>query len=76
MVNRVRKPSPDALRTALAQLAQAEATLVANQAAFVAQLGQTRRESEERFQHIETMLLRLLEVIPDALREKIGIGKK
>jgi len=72
----LRKAQADPLQAALVQLAQAEATLVANQAAFVAQLGQTRRESEERFQHIETMLVRLLEVIPDALREKIGIQKK
>jgi hypothetical protein len=73
---KLRKAQADPLQAALVQLAQAEATLVANQAAFVAQLGQTRRESEERFQHIETMLVRLLEVIPDALREKIGIQKK
>jgi len=87
---KVRKGPSDGLRAALVQLAQAEAVLVANQAAFVAQQSEftreiaearkdteaLRRESTERFQHIETLLLRLLEVIPDALREKIGIQKK
>jgi hypothetical protein len=80
---KVRKAEADPLRAALVQLALAEATLVANQAAFVAQQGevsreiaQVRKETQERFQHIEAMLLRLLEVIPDALREKIGIQKK
>jgi hypothetical protein len=73
---KVRKGVEDALQSALVQLAQAEATLVANQAAFVAQLSQTKHESDERFQRIESILLRLLEVIPDALREKIGLQKK
>jgi hypothetical protein len=87
---KVKKAPSDGLRAALAQLAQAEAVLVANQAAFVAQQGEftreialarkdteaLRRESAERFQHIESLLLRLLEVIPDALREKIGLQKK
>lgn len=86
----MRNVPEDPLRAALAQLAQAEATLVANQAAFVAQqsvfsreVAEARKETEalrrdmtERFQHIEAILLRLLEVLPDALREKIGIQKK
>jgi len=86
----VRAPRTDGLRAALLQLAQAEATLVANQAAFVAQMSQTnreiaearketqelRRESTERFQHIESILLRLVEVLPEAVRERIGIQTK
>ena len=82
MVN-VRKAPSDGLRSALAQLALAEATLVANQAAFVAQqsetnkeISQVRREATERFQHIETILLHLVEVLPEAVRERIGIQKK
>ncbi len=87
---KLRKSPVRGLRTALDQLVEAEATLVANQAALVALVGQTtrevaearkdtealRRESTERFHHIETMLLRLLEVLPEALRERIGIQKK
>jgi hypothetical protein len=80
---KVRKPRTDGLRAALLQLAQAEATLVANQAAFVAQISQTsretaelRRESAERIQHIESILLQLIEVLPEAVRERIGIQKK
>lgn len=80
---KVPKPRTDGLRAAFEQLTLAQATLVANQAALVAQVAESRketaelrREATERFQHIESILLRLLEVLPDALREKIGIQKK
>jgi hypothetical protein len=80
---KVRKAPEDALRAALTQLAQAEATLVANQATFVARISETTERYQhieslttERYQHIESLLLRLLEVLPDALRERIGIPKK
>ena len=87
---KVRKAPSSGLRTAFAQLAQAQATLVANQAALVAQMSETsreiaeaqketlalRRESTERFQHIESILLHLVEVLPEAVRERIGIQKK
>lgn len=73
---KVHKLAPDPLRTALAQLAQAEATLVANQAAFVAQMDRMSREVGERFQHIESILLRLVEVLPEVVPERIGLQKK
>ena len=87
---KVRRTPSDGIRAAFEQLAVAQATLVANQAALVAQMSETsreiaearkesaalRREATERFQHIESILLHLVEVLPEALRERIGIRKK
>ena len=80
---KMRKPRTDGIRAAFEQLALAQATLVANQAALVAQVADSRKESAElrreaaeRFQHIESLLLSLVEVLPEALRERIGIRKK
>ncbi len=86
----VRRSPSNGIRAAFEQLALAQASLVSNQAALVAQMSQTsreiaearketldlRRESTERFQHIETILLHLVEVLPEAVRERIGIQKK
>jgi hypothetical protein len=71
------------------RLEEALATLIQNQAAFVAQLHQRDREmaelqrvNSERFARIESILLehsrilaehtRILERLPEAVREKIG----
>ena len=54
------------------QLEQAMTLLIANQARFV----DSWSRIEERMNRIEHLLLRLLEVLPEALREKIGIKKQ
>jgi hypothetical protein len=66
-------------------LEEAVALLIQTQAAFVAQLAETSRESERRFAeikrelerlgHIEAMLMRherILTDLPEAIRQKIG----
>jgi len=66
-------------------LEEAVALLIQTQAAFVAQLAETTRESERRFSeikkqlehlgHIEAVLLRherILADLPEAIRQKIG----
>jgi hypothetical protein len=80
---KVRRPYEESLRATLDQIAQAEALLIANQAAFVANMNRfedeirrTRQQDLERFQRIESILLGLLEVLPEALRERIGFPKK
>jgi hypothetical protein len=65
-----------------AKLEDALATLIQNQAAFVSQLRENdrlhlelERETRERFARIESLLLehnRILENLPEAIREKIG----
>ena len=72
----------DHLREAQTSLVQAIATLAQNQTAFIAEMREIererrefKRESEERFQRIEAILelhTRLLEALPDAVREKMG----
>jgi hypothetical protein len=64
------------------RLDEAMALLIQNQAAFVAQMrendmrvAEIERESKERFARIEALLIehnRILERLPDTLREKIG----
>jgi hypothetical protein len=64
------------------RLDEAMALLINNQAAFVAQLrendrlrAELKRESDERFARIESLLLehnRILTALPDAIRDKIG----
>ncbi len=70
------------LAQAQAALVQAQAVLVQNQATLIAQMRETdarSRESErasaERFARIEALLIehnRILQALPDAIREKIG----
>ena len=70
------------MREAQANLVQAMATLAQNQTAFIAEMREIererrefKRESEERFQRIEAILelhTRLLEALPEAVREKMG----
>jgi hypothetical protein len=64
------------------RLEEALATLIQNQAAFIARLAETdarmaemNRQIEARFARIEALLLehnRFLQTLPDAIREKIG----
>lgn len=68
-------------------LSQAMVLLIRNQAAFIAQLSETNREAaqvrkemmdisrrtDERCARIESILLRLVEVLPEAVRDRIGI---
>ena len=70
------------LAEAQARLVVAHATLAENQASFLRELREIERErrgfertSEERFQRIEQILqlhTRLLEALPEAIREKMG----
>jgi hypothetical protein len=70
------------LEEAMAVLLQNTATLVQTQAAFVASMAENNRrwaESErnimERFSRVEAILIehnRILQALPDAIREKIG----
>jgi hypothetical protein len=72
----------ETFQQAQAALTQAQATLVLNQANFVAQmaeidarLAETNRLNAERFARIEALLLehnRILQALPDAIRDKIG----
>ncbi len=61
-------------------LGRAMALLINNQAAFVAQMREMDRQREElrkelveRVARIEAILLRLVEVLPEAVRDRIGI---
>ncbi len=66
----------------LAALMQLQATLMQNQVAFLsraeahdARLAEMDRRIEERFRRIEVLLIehnRMLQALPDAVREKIG----
>ena len=81
------QPRNGGLRASFERLADAQATLVGNQATLVAQMSETerqiaearketldlRRESTERFVRIETILLHLVDVLPEAVRERIGL---
>lgn len=73
------------LDEALATLIQNQATLVQNQAAFVSEMPENNRrhvEFKQRFARIEAQMekiirvlaehSRLLECLPDAIRDKIG----
>ena len=70
------------LQEAQANLTQALATLAQNQACFQSELREIERErlefqrhSEERFRRIEDILelhTRLLQALPEAVREKMG----
>jgi hypothetical protein len=72
----------DKLDEAMAALVQAQALLVQNQAAFQSQIIDLQRLNAERFARIEAILLdhsrilaehrRLLQALPDAVREKTG----
>ena len=72
------------LAQARTALVQARAVLVQNQAALVAQVRQKeaesreiQRENRERFARIEALLLehnRMLEALPEAVRQKIGFA--
>jgi hypothetical protein len=65
-----------------ATLEQAMASLIQNQVTFVTQMteinrdmAETKRINSERFAHIEAILMehtRILQALPDAIREKIG----
>lgn len=67
---------------ALAALLQAQATLTQNQASFLARLSDMEQEAAQRFFRVESILLehsralaelrKMLEQLPDALKEKIG----
>lgn len=67
---------------AMAALVHAQANLVQTQALFLTQLAETNRHiaelersNSERFRRIEILLLehsRVLEALPEAVREKIG----
>jgi len=70
----------DELREALSSLVRSEALLVESQAirdrevsALRREMADFRRSTEERFSRIEAILLRLVEVLPEAVRERIGI---
>src|SRR5262249_14144469 len=66
----------------MSNLAQAQALLVPTQAQFLSQLAEhqrahdaLRRENAERFARIETVLIeltRMMDRLPEAVREKIG----
>ena len=70
------------LEDALASLLQAHASLAQNQAAFLsriseidARMAETNRLNSERFSHIEAILMdlmRMMEGLPEAVRDKIG----
>jgi hypothetical protein len=70
------------LEEAMATLLQNQASLVQNQAAFVGRmseiderLSKLERIMSERFARIEAILIehsRILQTLPDAIREKIG----
>src|SRR5262249_23785176 len=63
-------------------LAQAQATLTQTQAATLAEMDRLRRETAERFARIENILLdhsrilaqhtRILQALPDAVRQRMG----
>jgi predicted Zn-ribbon and HTH transcriptional regulator len=67
-------------------LEQAMALLIQNQASFVSQLAEINKRSDERFsrieedlQQIKAILLRheqMLQVLPEAIREKIGFKRE
>jgi hypothetical protein len=64
------------------RLEDAVATLIQNQASFLARMAEMDRLSAERFARIETLLIehnqilaehnRILQALPDAIRQKIG----
>jgi len=68
------------------RLEEAMAMLIQNQAAFLGRLSETDRVSSERFARIEADIAailrvlsehgRLLERLPEAVREKIGFATK
>jgi len=70
------------LEEALATLLQNQAVLVQNQTAFLARVSEIdarvaeiERINQERFARIEALLLehnRILQALPDAIRDKIG----
>lgn len=70
-----RRPQ-DPLREALNSLVRSEAMLVEAQAGRDREIAQIERRLDERVSRIEAMIARLIEVIPDALRERIGIQPK
>jgi hypothetical protein len=79
---RARSTGNGRLAEALETLIQNQAALVANQTAFVtharetdARFAEMERRIEERFRRIEAILLehsRILQGLPDAIRDKIG----
>jgi len=70
------------LEDAMASLVQAHASLAQNQAAFLARISEidariaeTNRVNSERFARIEAILMdlmRMMERLPEAVRDKIG----
>ncbi len=70
------------LEDALVNLMQSQATLIQNQEAFVARMAEIDarvaemdRTNSARFARIEALLLehnRILQALPDAIRDKIG----
>jgi hypothetical protein len=66
----------------MTELGQAQASLIQNQAAFLAQMSEISYRFAERFARIEAILLehsqilaehsRILQALPEAIREKIG----
>ena len=71
------------LEDALASLIQAHASLAQNQATFLSRISEidvrmaeTNRLNSERFSHIEAILMdlmRMMERLSEALRDKIGL---
>lgn len=73
MKNDMKRKASDPLRDALASLVRSEAMLVESQAGRDREIAEWRRSIDDRFHRIEAILLRLVEVLPDAVRERIGI---
>lgn len=80
---KAKKPAhTNRLEEAMAMLIQNQATFLQNQTALLAQISEPERQTaersariEERLQRIEAILLehsRVLEALPDAIRQKIG----
>jgi hypothetical protein len=76
-----RTKSPNGpLRDALVWLIESQARLVEAQAARDREMAardkevsELRKQSDERFARIEAILLRLVEVLPEAVRDRIGL---